>query len=369
MNLIYYLKYVYPTKLVLMILFTANIVLCTIHTFSQGVAISEIFANPHPSSILDLQSTTKGMLVPRLTQLQRDSISNGLYGYSPTESLMIYNTTTHCFEFWAFNSWHQLGCAEGKVPGQVEYTNPGEYVWVAPEDVNSISILCIGGGGGSGSLGAWGGGGTGGGGGGLGYMNNFTVTPGNAYTIVVGAAGGHGENNNGFSSYFYDSTLVKGGGGLGGYHELVAGSSGQGGLGGLFIGNGGGNGGKGGDGHHAGYRQYGGGGGAGGYSGNGGNGGYIENSSGTYTYILGTDGTGGGGAGDGIYAKAGGGVGIYGQGSNGISGGVQQGSGGIGPLFGGGRGGNAPANGGHGAVRIIWPGDERFFPSTRTEDE
>jgi hypothetical protein len=25
--------------------------------------------------------------------------------------------------------------------------------------------------------------------------------------------------------------------------------------------------------------------------------------------------------------------------------------------------------GGHGGVRIIWPGDERQFPSTRTTDE
>ena len=41
---------------------------------------------PDPSAILDLQSTTKGFLMPRMTDAQRDAI------VSPAEGLMVYNT-------------------------------------------------------------------------------------------------------------------------------------------------------------------------------------------------------------------------------------------------------------------------------------
>lgn len=44
---------------------------------------------PDPSSILDLSSTSEGLLMPRLTTLQRDEI------VSPAEGLMIYNTTSN----------------------------------------------------------------------------------------------------------------------------------------------------------------------------------------------------------------------------------------------------------------------------------
>jgi len=95
-------------------LFFAISIFCSIQTIAQGVSVSETLSNPHPSSILDLHSTSKGLLVPRLSELQRDSISNGLHGYSPALSLLIYNTTTHCFEFWALGNWHTLGCAESQ---------------------------------------------------------------------------------------------------------------------------------------------------------------------------------------------------------------------------------------------------------------
>ena len=50
---------------------------------------------PHSSSILELNSTSKGLLLPRLTVDQRDAIS------SPTEGLLIYNTTAGSPEIYA----------------------------------------------------------------------------------------------------------------------------------------------------------------------------------------------------------------------------------------------------------------------------
>ena len=44
---------------------------------------------PDPSALLDVSSKTKGLLMPRLTSLERDAIS------LPANGLMIYNTTTN----------------------------------------------------------------------------------------------------------------------------------------------------------------------------------------------------------------------------------------------------------------------------------
>ncbi|MBL7779021.1 MAG: hypothetical protein JNK66_12115 [Chitinophagales bacterium] len=50
---------------------------------------------PNARAILDLQSTEKGFLPPRLTTTQRDAMGNVL-----AEGLMIYNTTNDCLEWW-----------------------------------------------------------------------------------------------------------------------------------------------------------------------------------------------------------------------------------------------------------------------------
>ncbi|MDI1304532.1 MAG: ice-binding family protein [bacterium] len=50
--------------------------------------------NPEISSILDIQSTDKGFLLPRLTTGERDAIS------LPATGLLIYNTTTSIFNFY-----------------------------------------------------------------------------------------------------------------------------------------------------------------------------------------------------------------------------------------------------------------------------
>ncbi|MGO4906367.1 ice-binding family protein [Flavobacterium sp. W20_MBD1_R3] len=51
-------------------------------------------ANPDASSILDLASTTKGLLVPRMSLEERNLIA------SPAEGLLIFNTTTKGFNYF-----------------------------------------------------------------------------------------------------------------------------------------------------------------------------------------------------------------------------------------------------------------------------
>lgn len=73
-------------------------------TTSEQVSISNTAILPDNSAGLDVNYSDKGLLIPRLTTVQRDGIVN------PAQSLLIFNTTTLCFEFYGSGSWHSMGC-------------------------------------------------------------------------------------------------------------------------------------------------------------------------------------------------------------------------------------------------------------------
>lgn len=66
---------------------------------------------PHASAVLDITSTNKGLLMPRMTEAQRDAIA------SPADGLMIYNTTTNCFNFRKVGVWEEM-CNQLKIVTQ-----------------------------------------------------------------------------------------------------------------------------------------------------------------------------------------------------------------------------------------------------------
>lgn len=284
--------------------------------------------------------------------------------------------------------------------GQQAYITPGSYCFTVPCGVSSVSVVAVGGGGGGNGhvCGSAPTGLRGGAGAGLGYKNNISVTAGSCISVVVGSGGAYGgaSGSNGGNSYFCSISVVKGGAGQGAVSCSYTHASG-----GNYTGDGGGNGGQGGA-NNSNSGNAAGGGGAGGYSGNGGAGGDTCTGS-CRPGVAGSGGGGGGGSGDAGYnAGGGGGVGILGEGSSGAGGvkcnpnalGGGGGSGGAngvrgwytgspdgvapsGGNYGGGGGGSypnvninwPPGNGAGGAVRIIWPGCQRSFPSTRTTDE
>jgi hypothetical protein len=297
---------------------------------------------------------------------------------SPITVTGLTNGTAYTFRVAAINlygagtfSAASASVTPNIVQGQQAYTTAGTYTWVAPTGVTSVAVVTVGGGGG-GWTNCSCGGGSAGGGGELRYTNNFSVTPGSSYTVVVGAAGAatcNAPTNGGQSTFNSTTAVAKGGGrGFGGF-GAAAGAGGSGGTG-----TGGGNGGNGGTSSCFGNGK--GGGGAGGYAGAGGQGGTNGVNSGNGYAGTGGAGGGGGGSGGGSLYGSGGGVGLLGQGSNGaggifncgcaINGGA--GSGGCYTSYGGGGGRSryGAENGGVGAVRIIWPGATRSFPSTNT---
>lgn len=73
--------------------------LISIVSFSQ-VGINN--TNPHPSSILDIESTSQGVLTPRMTTLQRTGIS------APANGLLVYDTDQGAFYYFENSIWNKL---------------------------------------------------------------------------------------------------------------------------------------------------------------------------------------------------------------------------------------------------------------------
>lgn len=328
---------------------------------------------------------------------------NGSSATSPVTVSGLTTGTAYTFRATVLNSYgpSPISAASSSITpiiqGQQAYTTAGTYTFVVPTGITSVSAVVVGGGG----RGADNGGtnaASGGGGGGLGYKNNMTVTSGGSVTITVGAGGCTTTPNGGLSRFCGQGHTIQATGGLGGINART---------GGTFSGTGvtGGTGGTGGAGAGT-FNPGSGGAGAAGYAGNGGNGG-VPGGNGTN----GAGGGGGGAGGSGNYnvfpnyfqwgGGGGGGVGLLGQGPNGAGGARDSNNASIGGgagscgaagstagnqfgyaggLYGGGGGGGGyyvcqcvcsvsfgtGGVGRSGAVRVIWPGTTRSFPSTNT---
>ena len=306
------------------------------------------------------------------------------------------------------------GGASVAPPGQTVYEGPNNaqsstFSFVVPTGITSISVVCV-------APGTNGGPYSPGAAGNLAYGNNISVTPGETLTVVAGAGGGGGVGP------VVASRIARGGTNLVLANVLRAGNSGTnlsgGGLGGStpsngnFSGYGGGgaggytgDGGDGRDGNQAGLAGNGGGGGGGGagqiktttvgatdyyLSGGGGGGGGVgllgQGSSGNGgargtggTTTSATGGSGGGGGSSPVSsAQSGASASTSSAGNGGNGGGYGGGGGGFaysqgdqydpysGDPFMVFQSGGSPGSGRLGAVRIIWPGDTRQFPSTNT---
>lgn len=77
---------------------------------AQNVGIGT--SSPHPSARLDVFSTSSGILIPRMSTVERDAIP------TPANSVIIYNTTTRCFETYnqILNRWESIHCMCSQLP-------------------------------------------------------------------------------------------------------------------------------------------------------------------------------------------------------------------------------------------------------------
>ena len=68
------------------------------------VGINADNSNPDSSAMLDIKSTDKGLLVPRMTTAQRTAINGG----NPATSLLVYDTELSSYYFWDGSAWKHL---------------------------------------------------------------------------------------------------------------------------------------------------------------------------------------------------------------------------------------------------------------------
>jgi len=109
------------TTLLTLILLTATVAL------GQGVAINETGASPDPSAMLDVSSTSKGLLVPRMTIAQRNAI------VLPKPGLLIFQTDATPGFYYNANTasspnWQRLGdgsAGQWTISGDNIYYNAG----------------------------------------------------------------------------------------------------------------------------------------------------------------------------------------------------------------------------------------------------
>ena len=76
---------------------------------AQGVGISSTAITPDTNSILELRSTVKGFLAPRMTTAQRTALGS----QSPSAGMLVYDTNTRSFWYWDNNVWNGIAAGSG----------------------------------------------------------------------------------------------------------------------------------------------------------------------------------------------------------------------------------------------------------------
>ncbi|HLF65039.1 MAG TPA: tail fiber domain-containing protein [Saprospiraceae bacterium] len=82
--------------------FTALTVTASIQIAYTQVSINTDNSSPHLSAMLDIKSTEKGVLVPRMTSGERGLID------SPASGLLVYDMTSESFWFYTGTTWEEL---------------------------------------------------------------------------------------------------------------------------------------------------------------------------------------------------------------------------------------------------------------------
>jgi uncharacterized protein (TIGR02145 family) len=70
--------------------------------YNNGASLGVGTVSPNASSVLDIESSTKGFLPPRMTLAQRNAIVN------PANGLIIFNTTSGCINYYNNGYWKNL---------------------------------------------------------------------------------------------------------------------------------------------------------------------------------------------------------------------------------------------------------------------
>lgn len=119
-----------------LLLFALSMVTIFTKTFSQNIAINETGNLPDTSAMLDVSSTSKGFLIPRMTTAQQNAIP------LPATGLLVYNTTSSTFNVnvgtSASPSWSALSFVNGST--FATGTNGSDFNISSSGSVNTFNI-------------------------------------------------------------------------------------------------------------------------------------------------------------------------------------------------------------------------------------
>jgi hypothetical protein len=87
------------------LIFSMLFMLMGIDNFAQNIGIGT--NNPHASSLLDVSSTNRGLLAPRMTTAQRMAIAG------PAKGLLVYDTDENALYHYNGSVWAQVGGSGG----------------------------------------------------------------------------------------------------------------------------------------------------------------------------------------------------------------------------------------------------------------
>ena len=99
--------------------------------FAQVAVNTDGFA-ADASAMLDVKSTSAGVLIPRMTSAERDAIS------SPATGLLVYVSNDNSFYFYSGSSWVRINTLQADDPTEpIPIKFQGEILYVHPSDNSS----------------------------------------------------------------------------------------------------------------------------------------------------------------------------------------------------------------------------------------
>lgn len=94
-------------KNIILLLLNMSLWISVVHVSAQSVAINDDGSEPDASSILDIKSSIKGLLIPRMSTALRNLIP------APATGLMVYDTDLSTFFYYNGGIWVELAGGGG----------------------------------------------------------------------------------------------------------------------------------------------------------------------------------------------------------------------------------------------------------------